>query len=126
MAYRLGKQTAVLEFEGGLLEGAEVRCSINTPLGVMLEIEANMGDTETVEQGFRTFGDAILMSWSIEDEDGTPVPADSDGIMALPFTYALEVVKAWLGAVQQLPNLKASASKNGAMSAEALTETVTA
>ena len=122
MAYRLGKQTAILEFDDGLLEGAEVQCSINTPLGVMLEIEANMGDTATVEQGFRTFGDAILMSWSIEDE----VPADSDGIMQLPFTYALEVVKAWLGAVQQLPNLKASASKNGAMSAEALTETVTA
>ena len=124
MAYRLGKQTAVLEFEGGLLEGAEVRCSINTPLGVMLEIEANMGDTDTVEQGFRKFGDALLRSWSIEDEAGTPVPADSDGIMALPFTYALEVVKAWLGAVQQLPNLKASASKNGATSAEELTETV--
>ena len=126
MAYRLGKQTAILEFDDGLLEGAEVQCSINTPLGVMLEIEANMGDTATVEQGCRTFGDAILMSWAIEDEDGTPVPADSDGIMQLPFTYALEVVKAWLGAVQQLPNLKASASKNGAMSAEALTETVTA
>ena len=124
MAYRLGKQTAILEFDDGLLEGAEVQCSINTPLGVMLEIEANMGDTATVEQGFRTFGDAILMSWSIADEDGTPVPADSDGLMQLPFTYALEVVKAWLGAVQQLPNLKASASKNGATSAEELTETV--
>ena len=56
MAYRLGKQTAILEFDDGLLEGAEVQCSINTPLGVMLEIEANMGDTATVEQGFRTFG----------------------------------------------------------------------
>lgn len=118
MAYRLGEQIAVLEFEDGLLEGAEVRCRIDTPLGVMLEIEANMSDTALIQQGFRTFGDSILKSWSIENEDGTPVPANSEGIMALPFTYALEVVKSWLEAVQQLPNLKASASKNGATSVE--------
>jgi hypothetical protein len=124
MAYRLGRQTAVLEFESGLLEGAEVRCRIDTPLGIMLEIEANMSDTESIEQGFATFGNSILESWSIEDEDGTPVPANSEGLMALPFTYALELVKSWLEAVQQLPNLKASASKNGVTSVEESIEAV--
>jgi hypothetical protein len=38
-----------------------------------------------------------LVSWNLEDEDGTPVPETMDGLDSLDFDLVLEIVNAWLG-----------------------------
>jgi hypothetical protein len=50
---------------------------------------------------FETFATA-LVSWNLEDEDGTPVSADLEGIQSQDMEFILAVVRAWLEAVSSV------------------------
>lgn len=53
-----------------------------------------------------------LISWNLEDEDGTPVPATRDGISDQDMAFVQSVLAEWMGAVAGVsaPLDKASAS----------------
>ena len=40
-----------------------------------------------------------LKSWNLEDDDGAPVPATTEGVMSNEFTFNLDVIIAWMEAV---------------------------
>lgn len=100
MAYQLFRRTAVLEFDGGDLEGAEVKCRLDLPIRTLFEIESLIS-REPIE-GIRLWANEALLSWSIED-DGASVPANEDGALSLPVAMIIEIVKAWIGACASVP-----------------------
>jgi hypothetical protein len=43
------------------------------------------------------------MEWNLEDADGQPLPADGDGMMAIPMDLTNLVVQHWVEAVAAVP-----------------------
>ncbi len=101
MTYRLDRRVAVLEFEEDGLEGAEVRCRVDVPLRVLLDVQASLANGE-LRNAISTFGTDILLGWTIE-EDGELLPANADGMLTLPVSIAVRLVGAWISAAVQLP-----------------------
>lgn len=61
-----------------------------------------------------------LISWNLEDEDGTPVPADENGIASLDVGMMAAIAFEWLQGVAGVPAPLERPSLNGHNSVEAL------
>jgi len=102
VAYQITRRTAVIDFEEEALAGAEVKCRLDVPLGLFLQIqEALIG--ERIEEAFRTFADEIVVGWAFEDADGEPIPVSYEGFSMLPFRVAVATVTAWISGVNEAP-----------------------
>jgi hypothetical protein len=51
----------------------------------------------------RLFGQNVLMDWNLEDDDGQPIPADGDGMLAIPLELTNLIVQHWVEAVSGVP-----------------------
>lgn len=102
MAYRLDRRVAVLSFEGGQLEGSEIRCRLDVPLKTLFGIQsaAESGD---VIGAMSMFAEQVLESWNIEDENGAIVPATAEGLQMLPLSVCSLVLTSWVKAVSSTP-----------------------
>jgi hypothetical protein len=102
MAYQITSRTVVIEFEEEALSGAQVKCKLDVPLGLFLQIqEALVG--ERIEEAFRTFADEIVVGWEFEDADGKPIPVSYEGFSMLPFRVAVATVTSWISGVNSAP-----------------------
>lgn len=101
MAYRLDRRIAVLDFDEEGLQGTEIRCRVDVPMWILLDIQASLANGE-IQRGIDLFAEKVLVSWTIE-EDGHAIPATVDGMRELPISIALRVVGAWLKAAVELP-----------------------
>lgn len=54
-----------------------------------------------------------LVSWNLEEDDGTPVPADYHGLMSQDIDFAIELVMAWLDGVLGTPGPLEPSSNDG-------------
>jgi hypothetical protein len=54
-----------------------------------------------------------LIDWNIDDEDGRPVPADADGVLALDPESFTALIEEWLDAVAGVPVPLAGTSSDG-------------
>lgn len=134
MAKRPGKTyRLVWPEEHELMSGVEIRLkglSIRQLLNaqrladnVADQREANGGkvDHEVIESLFDLLAKNIT-SWNIEEEDGTPVAHDLEGIMSLELDPAVEVLTEWLEAVAGVsPPLSESSSDGEPSEALSLT-----
>lgn len=88
-----------LTFEGTEYEGLEVRMK-STSVGKMRSMLTLLGgsDDEGDEGSSLAFVDSVIdmlveymVSWNMEEEDGTPIPADAEGLsdQELPFLLML-------------------------------------
>lgn len=101
MAYRLDRRIAVLEFDEQGLQDTEIRCKVDVPMWILLDIQASLANGE-IQRGIDLFAEKVLVSWTI-DEEGVAIPATVDGMRELPIGIALRVVGAWLKAAVELP-----------------------
>jgi hypothetical protein len=106
MGYTPKKKQYKLVFADPDMNGLEVYMN-SVPVGVMLQIDdlsssINVSDSGSTSGKFRELLEIVasaLVSWNIEEEDGTAVPADFDGLSTLETQFVMEIIAAWSQAV---------------------------
>lgn len=97
------KKIFLLRFADGDLEGLEVRVrSISIErfleLAPLLDMTMSGGltpeDITGIRETLAAFAD-VLVSWNLEEEDGTPVPCTVEGLMDQDLRFVLGLMTAW-------------------------------
>lgn len=117
--YELPQRTALLDFQGGPHQGAEVRCVLDVEIGTLLWFESMQrmqGNVAEVARMFQRFGDEFLVSWNLT-RGGEPLPASGAGMLRVTPAFAMALVDAWMRAVAEVPLPLGSPSSAGATSA---------
>ena len=65
--------------------------------GLALQMTTKPDDKQVAEL-FGWFGKR-LVSWNLEDEDGKPVPATLNGLLAQEMGFVLKIIQAWVRAI---------------------------
>jgi len=105
------RRRARLEFEQPEYEGMVVEARLDVDMRTFFELQTLATDSTpgNMEAAFAMFATQILESWNIQDEDGTTIPADADGFMALPPSLGTAILGAWSEAVTSAGEVSASA-----------------
>lgn len=108
MGYKVTKTVFKLVFDGGQHEGLEVRATA-PPLGFLKSTmamakfagkraeELAPEELDEVLGLFSGFADH-LVSWNLENDDDSPVPATLDGLQAQELPFVFELISAWMDA----------------------------
>ena len=100
--FRLPEKTARITFEGTDYDGAEIQLRLSVSFAQFIELrESAQGEDQ--EGMARLFGQNVLMDWNLEDADGKPIPADGDGMLAIPLELTNLVVQHWVEEVAGVP-----------------------
>ena len=100
--FRIPERTARVTFEGTDYDGAEIKLRLSVSFAQFIALrESAQGEDQ--EGMARLFGQNVLMEWNLEDEDGLPLPADGDGMMAIPLDLTNQIVQHWVEAVAAVP-----------------------
>jgi hypothetical protein len=108
----IDRRKARLEFTQPEYEGMVVEARLDVDMRTFFELQALATDNSTpgnMEAAFAMFATQILESWNIQEEDGTTIPADADGFMALPPSLGTAILGAWSEAVTSSGEVSASA-----------------
>ncbi len=127
--------TATLEFaEGSRARGATVVVSLDLPLGDYFAFQRALAEANEIKRAtargedvpdtndggegalpglLRRFGEIGLVSWDVL-VNGVAVPADADGLAAVPLPVAVDFVIAWLNVATTPSGGSPAASPNGA------------
>ena len=93
--FRLPERTARMTFDGTDYAGAEIQVLLSVSFARFIELrEAAQGEDQ--EGMARLFGQNILMEWNLEDTDGESIPADGDGMLAIPLALPNLIVQHWV------------------------------
>ena len=93
-----------LDFAGTEYEGLEITVR-PVPMSVVLDVAAAAAsgpEASAVRHLAATFGYA-LEAWNVVDDDGQPVPPDSDGLMSQDPRFVTAVINAWIKAIYGTP-----------------------
>jgi len=100
--FRLPEKTARITFAGTDYDGAEIQVLLSVSFGQFIALrEAAQGEDQ--EGMARLFGENVLMAWNLEDGDGEPIPANGDGMLAIPLELTNLVVQHWVEEVAGVP-----------------------
>lgn len=80
--FKFKKRTARLIFEDGDYAGAEVRVSLDFPIGDFMTLQRLQEDPDSIEQ-LCQFIAGLLVDWNLEDDKGK-VPATYEGVLRVP------------------------------------------
>ena len=96
--FRIPEKTALITFEDTDYDGAEIQLRLSVSFAQFIALrEAAQGEDQ--EGMARLFGENVLMEWNLEDDDGKPIPANGDGMLAIPMALTNLVVQHWVEAV---------------------------
>jgi hypothetical protein len=111
--YVIQRRRAILEFEEIEYSGLHIEARLDVDLGTFLDLQtlAGAGDANPsdLRAAFSMFGDEILHSWNMTDEDGTVLPADASGFLSLPPALATKILGSWTEAATTAGEVSASA-----------------
>jgi len=97
--YVIQRRRVILAFEEPEYAGIHIEARLDIDLKMFLDLQSLAGasdsDPDDLRAAFSMFGDEILASWNLEDEDGRVLPADADGFLSLPPALATKVLGAW-------------------------------
>lgn len=99
MGYRRKRKTIRVVFDDDHeLAGLEITTR-GLSLGTFLEL-VGMGeeDRSSIGEALKEFASSLL-SWNLEDEDGTPVPPTPEAVYAEDHNMMLRIARAWLDAM---------------------------
>lgn len=108
-----------LHFEDAEMDGLVVRVH-GLSTGQYIDL---MGMKEEAEGGgessglFQFLADRLI-EWNIETEDGTPVPANLDGIREQDMPFTMAIINAWTTAMADVPAPLEQPSTSGESSLE--------
>jgi hypothetical protein len=109
MGYRRKRKIFNLDFTDAGFEDLEVQAS-SLSLGRFIGLrdlialqdlktrKMTPADMDKIEQLFEMFAEALI-SWTLQEEDGTPVPATREGVMGEEPEFMLMIASAWMDAV---------------------------
>jgi hypothetical protein len=101
--FRLPERTARINFAGTDYDGAEIQVRLSVSFAQFIELrESAQGEDQ--EGMARLFGENVLMDWNLEGADGEPIPADGDGMLAIPLELTNLVVQHWVEEVARVPS----------------------
>ena len=110
--YTLQRRRAVLVFDDPQYEGLHIEARLDVDLRTFLDLQLLAGGVdakaEDLKQAFIMFGDKILESWNLVDEDGTELSADASGFLSLPPTLGTLILGAWTNAATSVGEASAS------------------
>ena len=100
--FRIPEKTALITFEDTDYDGAEIQLRLSVSFAQFIALrEAAQGEDQ--EGMARLFGENVLMEWNLEDDAGQPIPANGDGMLAIPLELTNLVVQHWVEAVAGVP-----------------------
>ena len=101
--FRIPERTALINFRGTDYDGAEIRVRLSVTFAQFIALrESAQGEDQ--EGMARLFGETVLMDWNLEDADGNLIPADGDGMLAIPLELTNLVVQHWVEEVAGVPS----------------------
>jgi len=100
--FRIPEQTAHITFADTDYDGAEMWVRLNVSFAHYLALR-DSAQGEDQERMTRLFGENVLMSWNLEDNDGEPIPANGDGMPAIPLELTNLVLQHWVEEVAGVP-----------------------
>ena len=109
--FRIPERTALINFQGTDYDGAEIRVRLSVTFAQFIALrESAQGEDQ--EGMARLFGETVLMDWNLEDADGKLIPADGDGMLAIPLELTNLVVQHWVEEVAGVPSPLSEPSGN--------------
>ena len=115
MGYKAKKRIYVIrDWPDEDMEGLEVKAR-SVKLKKFVEMGSAMSgakltmSAENIEEGVDAVNDLLtmfadaLVSWNLEDEDGTPVPATLDGLLDQDNEFAMRIVHTWMEIIAGAP-----------------------
>lgn len=117
MGHKVARNLRII-FDEGDAAGAEIVCRLNVPIGVLMEIshigqamtEADIGGLAEISA---LFVDQVLVSWNLEEEDGSPIPLTQVGLESLPVSLRQAILMHWITTVVTIPVPLGAKSPNG-------------
>jgi hypothetical protein len=110
--YTVQRRRAVLKFTDPDYVGMHIETRLDVDLRTFLDLQTLAGSTDSDPDGlraaFRMFGDEILESWNLQDEDGTMLSPDGDGFLTLPPALGTAILGAWTSAATTVGEVSAS------------------
>lgn len=125
MGYVRQRKLYRLRFDDEEMAGLVVRAK-SVPLGAFLEMVKLMDldtssvtpeDAEHLDELFSRFAGA-LVDWNLEEPEGVPVPATFEGLKSQDIDFTMQILRAWIAALSQVPDFLPPGSSNGERSLE--------
>ena len=111
--YTIQRRRAILVFAQPEYEGIHIEARLDVDLRTFLDLQQLAGgsdnDPDKLRDAFRMFGDEILDTWNLQDEDGTVLTADAEGFLCLPPSLGTAILGAWSEAATTAGEASASA-----------------
>ena len=97
--YTVQRRRAILDFADPAYEGMHIEARLDVDLRMFLDLQSLAStmdnNPESLRAAFRLFGDEVLQSWNLRDDDGTVLSPDADGFLSLPPSLGTAIVGAW-------------------------------
>ena len=110
--YTVQRRRAILKFADPDYEGIHIEARLDIDLRTFLDLQAlasaSEDDTSNLRAAFGMFGDEVLESWNLQDEDGTVLNPDAAGFLSLPPALGTAILGAWTEAATMPGELSAS------------------
>jgi len=111
--YVITRRRAVLKFEAPEYAGIHIEARLDVDLKTFLDLQQLAGQSDNnpagLREAFTMFGEQILESWNLRDDDGTVLSPDAMGFLALPPALGTAILGAWSEAVSTAGEALASA-----------------
>ena len=92
--FRIPIRTGRLIFSGEW-QGAEIVVRLDVPVQVFMDIQDLVASDQQLKV-FDIFGNKIIQSWNIQDEDGFPIEPTGQGMGKIPIQLANLIVEQWV------------------------------
>tara|TARA_R100001086_G_scaffold143590_1_gene75627 strand:- start:6313 stop:6711 length:399 start_codon:yes stop_codon:yes gene_type:complete len=116
------KKIANITFEGTDYDGLEVKCSLDLPMKVVLDIQrlsVSEEDKDKLEAN-KIWCDKVLLSWNLVDDKGDVIPANAESaLMVAPSRLLAVLITKWAELVTE-PSANLSNTQNDMPTLETL------
>ena len=97
--YTVQRRRAILEFADPDYEGIHIEARLDVDLRTFLDLQslasASDNNADNLRAAFQMFGDEVLESWNLQDDDGTVLTPDAVGFLSLPPALGTAILGAW-------------------------------
>lgn len=83
----------ILTWAEGPYAGLRVVCQPDVSLGLALIFNREAPTVEEQAARFARFGTEVLRDWNLDDDKGTPIPANGEGMTSIPSSLAWMIVR---------------------------------
>ena len=116
------KKIANITFEGTDYDGLEVKCSLDLPMKVVLDIQrlsVSEDENDKLEAN-KIWCDKVLLSWNLVDDKGDVIPANAESaLMVAPSRLLAVLITKWAELVTE-PSANLSNTQNDMPTLETL------